>query len=118
MSEVERNLEVPASTRDEALSIPAALHEETRGAPHNAKGALTSLRRHERVPQDGTQLERNPELPATTPSKSRKFPCILEEALLRCNFSKESPRSLLELERVLETIHETPEVSPYTRPHS
>ena len=38
-------------------------------------------------------------------------PCMLEEALLCCSVSKESPRSLLELERVLDTLCETPEVS-------
>ena len=31
---------------------------------------------------------------------------------------QESPRSLLEFERVLETLYETPEVSPDTLPHS
>ena len=50
MSEMERNPEVPASTRDEALFIRAALCEESRGVPHNAKGDLTSLKGHERVP--------------------------------------------------------------------
>ena len=43
---------------------------------------------------------------------------MLEEALLRCSISKESPSSSLELERVLDTLYETPEVSPRTRPHS
>ena len=69
MSEVERNLEVPASTRDEALSIPAALHEETRGALGNAKEDLTSLRRQEQVPQVDIHIEQNHNLPATTPRK-------------------------------------------------
>ena len=45
-------------------------------------------------------------------------PCMLEEAHLCCNISKESPHALLELERVLDTLYETPEVSPDTRPHS
>ena len=45
MSEMERNTEVPASTRGEALFKPAALCKESRGAPGNAKGDLTSLRR-------------------------------------------------------------------------
>ena len=44
--------------------------------------------------------------------------CRLQEALLRCSVSKESPRSLLELESVLDTLYETPEVSPDTHPHS
>ena len=37
MSEMERNPEVPSSTRDEALFIPAVIPEESRGAPYNAK---------------------------------------------------------------------------------
>jgi len=50
MSEMESNPEVPASTRDDALFIPLEKREETPGAPPNAKGDLTSLRRHKRVP--------------------------------------------------------------------
>ena len=34
-----------------------------------------------------------------------------EEALLRCSVSQEIPRSLLELERVLDSLYETPEDS-------
>ena len=43
---------------------------------------------------------------------------MLEEALLHCSIAKEIPHSLLELESVLYTLYETPEVSPDTRPHS
>ena len=71
MSEMERNHEVRTSTRDEALFIRAAMQEESRGAPRNSKADLTSLRKHERVPQVPTQLERNPKLPAT---KTKRFP--------------------------------------------
>ena len=46
------------------------------------------------------------------------LPCMLEEALLHCSIAKEIPHSLLELESVLYTLYETPEVSPDTRPHS
>ena len=74
MSEMERNPEVPASTRDEALFIPEAMREESQNDPRNAKGDLTSLRRHEQVPQVDMQLERNPKLPATTPRKPQKSP--------------------------------------------
>ena len=100
MSEMESNPEVPASTRDKALLIPAAMREESRGVPCNAKGDLTCLKRHQRVPQVDTKLERNSNFPAATPRK----PCMLDEALLCCSISKESPRSLLELERVLDTL--------------
>ena len=71
MSEMERNPEVPASTQDDALFIPAVMREQILGAPPDAKGVLTSLRRCEWVSQVKTQLERNPKLPATTPRKQR-----------------------------------------------
>ena len=77
MSEMESNPEVPASTRDKALLIPAAMREESRGVPCNAKGDLTCLKRHQRVPQVDTTLERNSNFPAATPRK----PCMLDEAL-------------------------------------
>ena len=73
-SEMERNPEVPASTGDEALFIPAAMLKESRGAPCNAQGHLTSMRRHERVLQVDTQPERNHKLPATSPRKPRISP--------------------------------------------
>ena len=69
ISEMERNPEVHASTRDEALFIPSAMQEESRGAPHNSKADLTSLRKHERVPQVPMQLESDPKLPSTSPQK-------------------------------------------------
>ena len=50
-SEMERKPEVPASTGDEALFIPAAMHEESQCDPRNAKGHLTTLRRHEWSPR-------------------------------------------------------------------
>ena len=74
MSEMERNPEVSASTRDEALFIPAALHKESRVAPLNDKGDLNSLRRQEPFPQVKMQLEGNPKLPTTTPRKPRNSP--------------------------------------------
>ena len=46
------------------------------------------------------------------------LPCTLKVSLLSCSVSKESPPSLLELGRVHDTLYETPEVSPDTRPHS
>ena len=109
---MERNTEVPISTRDEALFIPEAMHEESRGGPRNAKGDLTSLRRHERVPQVPIQLERNPKLPSTTPKKNHEIlPSTQDEALLHCSVSQEIPCSLLELRRELDTLYETPEDS-------
>ena len=74
MSEMERNPEIHASTRDEGLFIPAAMPEVSQGASRNAKGDLTSLRRHEWVPQVDTPFERNPKLPATIPHNPRNSP--------------------------------------------
>ena len=74
MSEMERNPEVPASTRDEALFIPEVMREESQNDPRNAKGDLTSLRRHEWFPQVNMQLERNSKLPATMPRTPRNSP--------------------------------------------
>ena len=109
---MENNPEVPASTRDEALFIHAVMRDKFRGAPRNSKADLTSLRKHERVPQVPIQLERNPKLPSTTPKKNHEIlPSTQDEALLHCSVSQEIPRSLLELERELETFYETPEAS-------
>ena len=66
---MERIPEMPSSTRDEALFIPAVTRDESRGAPRNLKADLTSLRKHTRVDQVPTQLERNPKLPSTTPQE-------------------------------------------------
>jgi hypothetical protein len=74
MSEMERNPEVPTSTRDEAGFIPAAMCKESLGDPLNPKGDLTFLRRNERVPQVDTQLERNAKLPPITPHNPRNSP--------------------------------------------
>ena len=104
MSEMERNTEVPASTRYEAPFILAEMREESRGAPLKAKGDLTSLRRCEQVPQVDTQLERNPKLPPQLQANHKILTCMLEEAFLGCSVSKESPHSLLELKRVLDTL--------------
>ena len=74
MSEMERIPEVPTSAHDEALFIPVVMHKESQGGPRGTKGDLTSLRRHEWVPQVDTQFERNPNLPATTPCNPRNSP--------------------------------------------
>ena len=74
MTEMEMNPEVHASTRDEALFILPATQEESRGAPCNSKADLTSLRKHEWVPQVPTHLESNPKLHTTTPQKPWNSP--------------------------------------------
>ena len=55
------------STRDEALLNPAAIRDESQGALRNSKADLTSLKKHEYIPEVPKQLDRNPKLPATTP---------------------------------------------------
>ena len=110
MSELERHPEVPASTRDEAL-CPAPTGEESREAPRNSNGDLTFLRQHEWVPevpvatreefQGSCRNSRNPDSPPFC-----------------CRVSREIPPSLLSLERVLDTLYATQEVSRHTRLHS
>ena len=93
-SEMQRNTEVPPSLRDEALFIPPVMREESQGGPCNAKGDLTSLRKHEWSPRSkgnwrGT-LSFQPQLHPT----DEILACKLNEALLYCSLSKEIPRFL------------------------
>ena len=74
MSEMERNPEVPTSTRDEALFSPAVMCEKFQGAPRHATEDLNSLRRHERVPQVDMQLKMYPKLYATGPRNKPNSP--------------------------------------------
>ena len=69
-------------------TYPAAMREESEGAPLNAKGDLTSLRRHQVVPQVDTQLERNPKLPATTARKPEIHPARLMRPLTLQHFQR------------------------------
>jgi len=104
MSEMERNPEVPASTQDDALFIPAVMREQILGAPPDAKGVLTSLRRHERSPRSTPNSRGTLSLPIQLYTTHKILPCTLEEANLRCSVSKGSPPSLWEPERVLDMI--------------
>ena len=87
-SEMERKPEVPASTRDEALFIRAAMREESQGAPRNDKGDLTSLRRHERSPRVTRNSRGTLRFPPQLKANYEILPCTLEEALLCCSVSK------------------------------
>ena len=53
---MEKKPEIPTSTRDEALFIPAAMHKESLCALSNAK-YLTLLRRQDRPPGRHAVLE-------------------------------------------------------------
>jgi hypothetical protein len=108
---MERKTEVPTSSRDEALFILSVMHEESRGGARNAKEDLSSLRKHEQSPRSTNNSRRTLIFPPQLHANYEILTCMLEEALLCCSVSKESPRSLLELERVLDTLCETPEVS-------
>ena len=88
-SEMERKPEVPASTGDEALFIPAAMHEESLGAPLNDKGDLTSLRRHGQSPRSTRNSRGTLRFPPQLKANYEILPCTLEEALLRCSSFKE-----------------------------
>ena len=52
-----------------------------------------------------SEMERNPDFPTSTRDEVLFIPVAMHEE------SQEIPRSLLELERVLDTLYETPEDS-------
>ena len=90
-SEMERNPEVLASTRDEAIFIPAAMCEESQGAPRNAKGNLTSLRRHEGSARSKRNSSGSLSFPPQLHASYEIVPCMLEEVVLHCSISQKSP---------------------------
>ena len=90
-SEMERNPELPTSTRDEGLFTPAAMNEEPRIAPRNAKD-LTSLRKHEQSPRSTCTSRGSLGFPPQLHANYEILPCMLEEALLHFSVSKEIPR--------------------------
>ena len=69
------------------------------------------------VPQLNRQLERNPKLPATTPRKRRNSCLHALGGPLTLQCFQRKPMFPLELERVLDTLYETPEVSRDICPH-
>ena len=91
-SEMERKPEVPASTRDEALFIPAVIREESRGDPRNDKGDLTSLRRHGQSPRSTRNSRGTLSFPPQLQANYKIIPFMLEEAILCCSLSKERQR--------------------------
>ena len=91
---MERNPEVPASIRDEAVFIPAAMHEESREDPRNSKGDLTSLRRHERSPRTTRNSRGTLRFPPQFQANYDILPCTLEEDLLCSAFLKKIHVSL------------------------
>ena len=58
----------------------------------------------------------NPKLHAATPEKPRDSHSMRDEALFQRSVSRETPRSLLKRQRVLDTLVATQEVPRYTRP--
>ena len=70
---MDRNPEVPASNQDEALFLSAAMCEESRGAPQNANGDLTSLRRHEQSPRS-TRIGLSGSFPGGANGKKTQLP--------------------------------------------
>ena len=89
---MERSTEVPTSSRDEALFILSVMHEESRGGARNAKEDLSSLRKHEQSPRSTNNSRRTLIFPPQLHANYEILACMREEALLRCNVSKESPR--------------------------
>ena len=93
------------------------MHKESRGGPRNVKGDLTSLRKHERSPRSTGNSRGTLSFPPQLQANDKILACTLEEALLCCSVSKESPRSLLEFKSAFDTLYKTTEVSADTRPH-
>ena len=88
---MERNPVVPASTKDEVIFIHVAKREESQGALCNAKGDMTSLRKHEGVPQVTHNSRGTLSFPPQHDENYEILPCTHEEALLCCSVSIESP---------------------------
>ena len=78
---MERNTEVAASSRDQALFIPAAMHEESQGGPHNTKEDLTSLRKHEWSPRLTGNSRGTLIFPPQLHANDEILACRLQEAL-------------------------------------
>ena len=87
-----RNTEVPNSSRDEVLFIPAGMHEESRGGPHKVKGDLTSLREKKRYPRSTGNSRGTLSILPQLHANNEILACTLKEALLCCSVSKQSPR--------------------------
>ena len=89
---MQRNPDVPTSALDEALFTPVVMREESRGAPRNTKGDLTSLRRHEWSPKSTHNSRGTLSFPPQLHANYEILPFTLEGALLHCSISKENPR--------------------------
>ena len=95
------------------------MREESQGGPHNAKGDLNSLRKHEQSPRSTGNSKGTLSFPPQLHANDEIQACLLEEALLRCSVSKEIPRFPWNSKGSLTlSLYETPEVSRDTRPHS
>ena len=71
------------------------------------RGSLKSL----------SQLVLNPKLPAILEKNHNILTSTRDEALFQSSVLRETPRSLLKRERVLDTLDETQEGPQDTRPH-
>ena len=80
------------------LDFPEAIRAGPRGPRRNSRGTpnfLPSLKENHGI-----------------------LPSMQDKTLSHCSVLREIPRSVLKLETVLHTLHETPEVPRHTRPHS
>ena len=93
-SEMERKPEVPASTRNEALFIPAVIREESQGAPRNDKGDLTSPRRHEWSPRSTSNWRGTLRLPPHSRQTTKFSPARLRRPFYAVAFPTKAHVSL------------------------
>ena len=100
------------------ITALAATGEESREASRNLHGDWTFLRPHEWVPEVPVITREEPQVSSHNSRKTRKFSPPRDEALFRCGNSREIPPFLLSLERVLDTLMASQEVSWHTSLHS
>ena len=95
MSEMERNHEVLVSRRGDTLLASAAIPEESRGAPCNAKGDLTSLRRQELSPSSTRNSRGTISFPPQLDTNYEILPACLKRSFYAAAFPKKAHVSLV-----------------------
>ena len=92
--------------------FPAVTREQSRTPPCNMKGLLTSVRQQERFPEIPVATREEHQVSRHNLRKTTRFPySTRDEALFPCITSKATPSSLLKLERGLDSLYTTQEVS-------
>ena len=115
-SALERNPDVLASTSDE-VSAQTMTGEESREAPRNSHGDWTFLRQHERVSEVPIVTREENQVSCHTLRKTRRVSSQRGMGPFSGEVSREKSHLPLRLERVLDTLDATQEVTRHTRLH-